>query len=239
VAVIAVGYPGSVSFGWLAAALAGCLLVVLMRRVGITAVWPYLPVAVVVWYATLQSGVHATVAAVALALLTPAGDVGGRPVLQRLLKVLAPVSAFVAVPIFALANAGVRLDLQSVNAAAGSRVTWAVLAGLLVGKFIGVVGTIALATATRLGRLPDGVTRTYIAGLGLIAGLGFTVALFITELAYTDPALTEQAKIGVLVASAIAATAAAVVLATAIKPPRARSTTEQGIDTPAAHDRQG
>jgi NhaA family Na+:H+ antiporter len=131
-----------------------------------------------------------------------------------LLRRLAPVSAFVAVPLFALTNAGVGLSAESVTSAATDRVTWAVLAGLLLGKFLGITGAIALATRTGLGHLPAAVTGRHIAGLGLLGALGFTVALFITELAYTDPALIDHAKISILAASLIAAATAAIVLAT-------------------------
>jgi Na+/H+ antiporter NhaA len=86
------------------------------------------------------------------------------------------------VPVFALANAGVRLDSESIAAAFGPRVTWAALAALIVGKAVGVVGTIAAVTASGLGRLPDGITRWHILGLGLVCGLGFTVSLFVTQL---------------------------------------------------------
>jgi Na+:H+ antiporter, NhaA family len=212
VMVIAIGYPGDVSWPWLVGALAGCVVVVGLRRAGAAAVWPYLLVGVLVWYATLRSGVHATIAGVALALLTPAGPVNGRAVLEQLLRVLTPVNGFLVVPIFALANAGIDLTATPPAQALGSRVTWAVLSGLLVGKFLGVAGTISLATATGLGRLPTGVTNRHVAGLGLLGALGFTVALFITELAYTDPVQTAHATLGILAASIIAAAAAGAVL---------------------------
>jgi NhaA family Na+:H+ antiporter len=213
VAVIAVGYTGGLSGPWLAVAVAGCALVVLLRRIGVTLAWPYLPVGAAVWFATFQSGVHATVAGVAMAMLTPVGRIGGRNVLAELQRILAPVSAFVAVPLFALANVGVALSASSTAAAFRSEVTWAVMAGLLIGKFVGVVGTLALVTTTGLGRLPPQVNRRHVLGLGLLAALGFTVALFITELAYNDPTTTEHAKVGILTASALAAAAAATVLA--------------------------
>ncbi|MEV5718165.1 Na+/H+ antiporter NhaA [Amycolatopsis mediterranei] len=162
---------------------------------------------ILVWWCTLHSGVHATIAGVALALLTPA-----RPVLRRLLTVLGPVSAFGAVPLFALANAGVHLDRSTLADAATSRVAWAVLAALLIGKFAGVTGSVAVATTTGLGHLPAGVGRGHIVGLGLIAGLGFTVALFVTDLAFPDPILADHAKLGILTASVLAAAAAAFVL---------------------------
>ncbi|WP_211265600.1 Na+/H+ antiporter NhaA [Actinacidiphila oryziradicis] len=231
VLVIAAGYSGALSWPWLAAAVGGCLLVVVLRRLGVSAIWPYLPVGAAVWYATLQSGAHATLAGVALALLTPAGSTGGRDVLAVLLRRLAPVSAFLAVPVFALANAGVPLSADSATAAFADRVTWAILAGLLFGKFAGITGTITLVTRTGLGHLPSGVTSRHVAGLGLLGALGFTVALFVTELAYTEAGLTDHAKIGILAASVIAAAAAALVLTRTPQEPTA-SPAATGDDTP-------
>lgn len=212
VGVIVVGYSRSLSWPWLGAALLGCAGVWALRLLGVRQIWPYVPVGIVVWWCVLHSGVHATLAGVALALLTPARPVAGRAVVRHLLRVLEPVSVFVAVPIFALANAGIRLDSYELGAAVTSRVTLAVLAGLLLGKFAGITGSIALTTSTGLGHLPDGVGGRHIVGLGLIAGLGFTVALFVTGLAFTDPVLAGQAKIGILAASLIAAAAAALAL---------------------------
>jgi NhaA family Na+:H+ antiporter len=218
VAVIAFGYSQGLSWEWLAAALAGCVAVIVLRLSGVRRIWPYIPVGIVVWWCTLHSGVHATVAGVVLALLTPARPIAGRAVLRHLLRVLEPVSAFVAVPIFALANTGVQLDFHTLKAAMASRITWAVLAGLLIGKFVGVTGSIILTTTSGLGRLPMNVGPRHIVGLGLITGLGFTVALFVTSLAFPDPALAAHAKLGILTASLLATAAATLVLRPASTP---------------------
>ncbi|MFI7000484.1 Na+/H+ antiporter NhaA [Nocardia sp. NPDC050175] len=211
VIVIAIGYSRHLSAVWLGLAVGGCLVTVAMKRYGVQSIWPYLPVGAGIWYATMQSGVHATLAGVALALPTPAA--GGRDVVDVLLRRLGPVSAFAAVPVFALANTGIRVSTESLAGAFTDRVTWAVSAGLLVGKFLGITGAITLATRSGLGHLPAQVTARQVAGLGLLGALGFTVALFITEIAYTEPTLIDHAKIGLLAASLIAAAAAGLVLA--------------------------
>ena len=211
--MIAFGYAHGVAWGWLAAAVAGCVLVVIMRRIGVTAVWPYLPIGVLVWFATLHSGIHATIAGVVLALLAPAGPVAGRRILNDLLRVAGPVSTFVAVPIFALANAGVPLNPSALGQAAEAPVTWAVLVALLAGKLFGVAGAIAVTIGCKLGDLPVEVRPGHVLGLGCIAGLGFTVALFVSDLAYTDTATIEHAKVGIFAASLLAAIAAATTLA--------------------------
>jgi len=125
--------------------------------------------------------------------------------LERLEGLLHPWSAFVFVPLFALANSGISLSGETLREAASSPVTYGVVLGLLVGKPIGVVGAVFLATRLGVGSLPAGVTWPHVLGVSLLAGIGFTVSLFITGLAFEDPVLAGEAKIGVLSASVIAA----------------------------------
>ncbi len=133
--------------------------------------------------------------------------------LSRLSHALHPWSAFVVLPVFALANAGVVLSHESLEAAVDTPVTLAVAAGLVLGKPIGIVAGAALATALRASSLPHGVSWAQMAGVGILAGIGFTVSLFITELAFTDQVLVDAAKIGVLGGSLVAATGGMVLLA--------------------------
>lgn len=204
IAVIAVAYSESISPRWLAGAVVGLLVVVGLRAVGVGTIWPYVVVGLVVWFATLESGVHATIAGVALGLLTPAQPVGGRDVLGLLEHRLHPVSAFVVVPVFALANAGVAIDAQALSAPGATGLAVAVAVALVVGKFFGVAGATLLARRLRWGVLPADVTTRYVWGVAGVAGIGFTVSLFIADLAYADPALTDVAKIGILAGSLIA-----------------------------------
>jgi Na+/H+ antiporter NhaA len=110
----------------------------------------------------------------------------------------------VIVPIFALANAGVRLSGEVIAAAAASGVTAGIVVGLVVGKTLGIWAASAVAIRLRLGRLPRGVTLRHVLGAGAVAGIGFTVALFVTDLAFGDAPLREEAKLGILAASGIA-----------------------------------
>src|SRR5690606_11435415 len=114
-------------------------------------------------------------------------------------------STFVVLPIFALANAGIALDRASLEAATETRVALAVTAGLLIGKTLGLTAGVLLAIRLGLTSLPRGVSWVHIAGAGSLAGIGFTVSLFITELAYTSAEVVDAAKIGILVGSALAA----------------------------------
>jgi Na+:H+ antiporter, NhaA family len=184
IAVIAVFYSDGVDGRWLAAAGAGLAVVWLLRRSLLAAV----AVGVAVWLCTYESGVHATIAGVAVAAVLP--------VSPRLEDGLHPWTSYVVVPVFALANAGVVLSSDLLGDAATSPITIGVLIGLVVGKVVGVGAAIALAVR---------VVPRHVLGGGAVAGIGFTVSIFIAGLAFDDPAQTDEAKVGILVASVLAA----------------------------------
>ena len=217
--VIALFYAEQFEVGWLLGGVATLALVVVARRLGVNHPVAYIPLAVVAWYCTYRSGIHPTIAAVALGLLTPAGPVGGRPVLEDLERRLHPWSSYFVIPVFALANAGVALGGDAIGDAAGSRLTWAVIVGLVAGKLTGIAGATFIGTRTRLGQLPAGVGNIHIIGAGAVGGIGFTVSLFITGLAFSTEALQAQAKIGILVGSLLAAVLGAGILRRATLPP--------------------
>jgi hypothetical protein len=147
--------------------------------------------------------VHATIAGVALGLLTPAGSVHGRPLIEQLERRLHPWTSFVVVPVFALANAGVDLAGDAIAGAFRSRVGIGAFVGLVIGKPVGVIGATMLALACGL-RLPEGVRRTHIVGAGVLAGLGFTVSLFVAGLAFPGGMSLQHAEIAVFAASLLA-----------------------------------
>lgn len=130
--------------------------------------------------------------------------VGTESPLERLERKLHPWTAFVVLPLFALVNAGVVLSPQAMSGALGSPVALGIAGGLLFGKLVGITGASWLATRTGVAALPDGVGWSHIAGVSMLAGIGFTVSLFITELAFTDPAMLATAKLAILVTSAAA-----------------------------------
>ncbi|MCP3991751.1 MAG: Na+/H+ antiporter NhaA [Actinomycetia bacterium] len=134
------------------------------------------------------------------------------PVGSRLIRAIHPWTSFVIIPIFALANAGIELSADALSDAATSSVTLGIAFGLVVGKIVGISGAVGLAIRMGIARLPDRVTLMSLLGVCSVAGIGFTVSLFISGLAYEDPAVTSQAKIGILVASAIAAILGATIL---------------------------
>ena len=173
----------------------------------------YLVPGLVAWAAMLSSGVHPTIAGVALGLLTPARRVRGRPLLEAVEHRLHPISSYFVVPVFALANAGLVVTRDSLREGFTSRVFWAVVLGLVVGKTAGIAGTSAIAQRVGFGRAPTGVSSTDIRGGAALAGIGFTVSLFIAGLAFEDGSLADRARMGILVGSMISAVAGGIALA--------------------------
>ncbi len=127
--------------------------------------------------------------------------------LERLMRLLQPWTSYIAVPLFALANAGVALSGDALGNAASSTVTLGIIVGLLAGKLLGILGFSWMAVRLRICSLPSGMTWGQMIGVGLLAGIGFTVSLFITGLAFTDTQLVSDAKIGILLASVLAGVA--------------------------------
>ena len=256
--VVAFYYTDTIDLAWLAAAVVGLLLMLALRQIHVRYIGVYVVLGLVVWFATFESGVHATIAGVALGLLTPSRpfqdpaavsaeairiahateddpetpDADARhwrrlawlsreamSPLERVEHGLHQWSSFVVLPIFALANAGIVLDADAFSSATETPLALAVALALLVGKTVGLTAGVALAVALGLSRMPDGVRWGHVVGIGAIAGIGFTVSLFITGLAFSDPALIDASKIGVLGGSVLAAvTGVALLLLTGRRP---------------------
>ena len=229
IVVIALFYSGGVDAAWLAAAGAALAVAVVMARRGVQSLALVAPVGAALWLALHEAGVHATLAGVAMGLLAPTAPrhgtslvdaenrrapsaPGSVSVVEWLLHRLHPWSAFVVLPIFALANAGIPLGRGDLAAAAGSPVSWAVATGLVLGKPLGVIVGAWVAVRWGFARLPDGLGWRGVLAVGCAAGFGFTVALFVSELAFTDATQGRDATVGILaasVASALACGAAA------------------------------
>ncbi len=186
--------------------LAGFALValLLLNRSGISALWPYLVTGLVLWFFVLQSGVHATLAGIALAVAIPFKS-GTRSPLLRLEHAIQPWVAFLILPVFAFANAGVSLAELTFSSLA-EPITLGIAAGLFLGKQIGVLGSVWLAEKTGLAARPEGVRWAQIYGVALLCGIGFTMSLFIGLLAFsTSDTLQDATKIGVLIGSVVSA----------------------------------
>jgi NhaA family Na+:H+ antiporter len=261
ITVIAIFYTTDLSFAWLAAGVGALIIIEVAKRIGIRSMVFYVAMGFLVWFFVFESGVHATLAGVALGLMTPVrawysddeyfrrsgwilsrykmdteapnsrarvdedalelAEVARESVspLDRLERKLHPWSSFVVVPIFALANAGV--SFANAQEVVTSEVTLAVAAGLVVGKLIGISGFSWLGVKLRIGVMAPGTTFKQVIGVSALAGVGFTVSLFITELAFTSELLKDDAKIGVFVGSIIAGIVGFLILRT-VKTPQQR-----------------
>ena len=247
--VIAVFYGGdvdSVALATAGAAVAGSLV---LRRARID--WPpiYVALAVVAWYATFHSGVHATIAGVALALTTPAeplapvhmarrwaqglseeptaSEVHQMTIIAResispaehLEELLHPTTSFFVLPLFALANAGVELRTDMLEGPGAARVAAGVLLGLVLGKLAGILAGAWAGVRFGIAVLPSDLHWRHIAGAAALGGIGFTVSLFIAGLAFTEPALGDAARVAILSASVVSAGLGAALLIS--RPPSA------------------
>jgi NhaA family Na+:H+ antiporter len=222
VAVIAMFYTTDLSAA--ALAVAGLFIAALLAvaRIGINRPLPYLLLGIGLWVAILKSGVHATVAGVLLAFTIPAvgrprGPRHGAdeaPLLDRLEHALEPWVAFLIMPIFALANAGVRLS-ANLEASLTDPIALGVVLGLMVGKQLGIAGSCWALIRSGLGSMPSKATWRQLYGVSLLCGIGFTMSLFIATLAFEDAETLMPAKIGVLVGSLLSGVIGFVVLARA------------------------
>jgi NhaA family Na+:H+ antiporter len=215
ITVIAIFYSGDIALGWLAASVALCALYALLQRRRVTSPWLYVPLALAAWFAMHESGVHATVAGVILGLLTRVRTDPGEASApaDRLNHRLHPLSAGICVPVFAFTAAGVDLRGIGIAAALTTPVAIGVIAGLVIGKPIGILGTAWLTARFTRASLSSSLRWLDVAAVGVLAGVGFTVALLIAELGFADDTLLlDSAKAAVLAASVIAALAAALLL---------------------------
>jgi len=238
--IIAAVYSTGVSFGWLLVSIIGVSAVVVARRMGMQSVLLYVAVGVSIWLGLYQGGVHPTLAGVVMGLLTPSvarlqtnlvdieelseSSAPVNPsspssyskdsvsVVEWLQHFLHPWTSFLIVPIFALANSGIHISVGGLRDAAGSAVTWGVFFGLLLGKPLGVFIATRAAIRSGIADRPEGSSTRQILGVGMAAGIGFTVAIFITKLALTDPIQQENAKLAILLASVVAAVLAMLLL---------------------------
>lgn len=241
--VIAVFYTSDLSLTWLAIAVGLLGAIVAARVLRIWTVVVYAILGVGVWFALLESGVHATLAGVAIGLLAPARPLLNEEVarayatralrdrhldpdelarlrfllkesvsvVERLISSLHPLSAYVVLPIFALANAGV--ELGAIGEVFTEPVGLGIIVGLVVGKPVGIFVTSFVAVRLGIAKLPEKTSWSMVLGLGGVAGIGFTVSIFIAGLSFPgSEALTEEAKVAILLASLIAAVVGVVLL---------------------------
>ena len=245
IAVIATFYTETIDWVHLGLAVGMFLVIWAFLRLGVRSLGFYIILCVLMWQFLLESGIHATLAGVALAAIVPSepdlqrkdypkavkpllhdfklamekGDqekaqsiteqiekLSGstQGAMERLEAMVHPWVSFAILPIFALANAGIVFSLETLSGAANSHITLGIATALLVGKVVGIFGMSWLAVRLGIGQLPSNVRWRHIVGIGFLAGIGFTVAIFVAGIAFDDLALIDQSKMGIFGASIIA-----------------------------------
>src|SRR5688572_17045032 len=206
VLAIAVFYSGGLRWGWLGLALATFAALVMLNRLRVMRLTPYLIGGFVMWACMLKSGVHATIAGVLLAFAIPfsARAEDEQSPSHRLEHLLHKPVAFVVMPIFALANAGIVIDMTGL-AALGSANGLGIMAGLVLGKPIGIALASFIAVALGICSLPGDLRWPHVVGAGFLGGIGFTMSIFIANLAFAwQPDAVNDSKMAILVASVVA-----------------------------------
>ena len=212
VMVIALFYTPEVSLMWLGASAAVLALMAYLNHVHVSRFWPYILLAVVLWWCVLNTGVHATIAGVLAALTIPMHRKDGNSMLERLEHGLAPWSAYLVVPVFGFANAGVSFAGMTVQNLLDP-LPVAITAGLVVGKQVGIFSAIWVSEKVGFAPRPEHASWQEVWGITILCGIGFTMSLFIGLLAFPgNQFLIDEAKIGILVGSAISAVLGYVVL---------------------------
>jgi len=202
--VIALFYTEQLSILYLSIALLTFALLFFMGKKGITKGWVYGIGGLVLWYCMFRSGVHATISGVLLAFAIPFGKGGDQSLSARLQHFLHPIVAYFIVPVFALANTGIILSGEILHTL-GSVNSLGIMMGLTLGKPIGIVLFSAVAVQIKTASLPSGVAWKHIMAAGMLAGIGFTMSIFITILAFPDSATIVSSKVAILVASLLSA----------------------------------
>ena len=213
--VIAFVYSTGINLSLLAAALLSIVFMAGLRKTGVTTVLVYSLFAFTLWFCLYKTGVHPTLAGVILGLMTPNvphkgkkledTEDGSVSVIEWLEHKFHPMSTFLVVPIFAFANTGVVITSESIRAASQSLIAWGIFFGLVIGKPLGVLSAALLAKRLKVAELPDGVNRSSLLATGSAAGIGFTVAIFIANLAFDDAVTQDIAVLAVIVASVVSA----------------------------------
>jgi NhaA family Na+:H+ antiporter len=206
--IIALVYSDGILINWLLSGAAVIAFIYILKRFDIKSTAIYIFFGVILWFTLYKTGVHPTLAGVILGLMTPnapkvAG--GAESVIEWLEDRFHPASAFFVVPLFAFANTGVAISLDTLDLASTSLVAWGIFLGLVVGKPLGILFSTVLANRLKVADMPEGASKSMITATGSAAGIGFTVAIFIAQIAFVDRQTQDIAVIAVIVASVVSA----------------------------------
>jgi NhaA family Na+:H+ antiporter len=210
--IIAFVYSTGIKFSWLAAAALCIAMIAMLKKAGVESTLIYSLFAFTLWFCLYKTGVHPTLAGVILGLMTPnilrkrtrVEDIedGSVSVIEWLEHKFHPISTFFVVPVFAFANTGVVITAESIKDAV---IAWGIFVGLVIGKPLGVLIASIAAKRSKLAEFPEGATNSSILATGSAAGIGFTVAIFIANLAFDDAQTQDIAVLAVIVASVVSA----------------------------------
>jgi NhaA family Na+:H+ antiporter len=213
--IIAFVYSTGIKFSWLAAAALCIAMIAMLKKVGVESTLLYSLFAFTLWFCLYKTGVHPTLAGVILGLMTPnivrkrtkVEDIedGSVSVIEWLEHKFHPTSTFFVVPVFAFANTGVVITAESIKDASQSVIAWGIFFGLVIGKPLGVLIASIAAKRSKLAEFPEGATNSSILATGSAAGIGFTVAIFIANLAFDDAQTQDIAVLAVIAASIVSA----------------------------------
>jgi len=206
--IIALVYSDGIIINWLISAAVVVVFIFLIKKLNVQSTIVYILIGVILWFTLYKTGVHPTLAGVILGLMTPntpkvAG--GSESVIEWLEDRVHPASSFFVVPLFAFANTGVEINIDTLNLASSSLVAWGIFFGLVVGKPLGILFSTVVAGRLKIADIPDGASKSMVAATGSAAGIGFTVAIFIAQIAFDDQQTQDIAVIAVIVASVVSA----------------------------------
>lgn len=204
--IIAFVYSTGVAYSWLLASVLLIVWILILKRGGVRSTFIYFLAGACLWFALYKTGVHPTLAGVILGLLTPNIPRNeSESVIEWLESKLHPISSFLIVPLFAFANTGVEITSETIDLALSSPIAWGIFFGLVAGKPIGILASTLAASKLKIAQLPAGAGKAFIGATGSAAGIGFTVAIFIAQLAFDNRQSEEIAILAVIIASLVSA----------------------------------
>lgn len=213
IVIIALFFSSGALLSWIVAAIATVIAVLLLQRLGVVKRYMYVLVGLLLWYSLYRAGLHPTLAGVVMGLLAPATPIsntrlqdtedGTLTIVEKLQGDFHGFSAYVVVPLFAFANSGIALSFEAFRSMATSPIAWGIIAGLAIGKPTGIFLAARSASMLRAAQLPEGTSNAALFATGSVAGIGFTVAIFIAKLAFTEQEQTDLAVAAVIIGSVL------------------------------------
>ena len=212
--VIAIFYTNQISLSALMMGLIVFSVLILADKFKVKSIPVYTILGIILWFCILKSGIHATIAGVLVGMVLPIGKTVHQyetSISHRFEHALTPISAFIIMPIFALANAGITIDISSLSTIILEPVSLGIIFGLFFGKPIGIFGVSYILVKFKIASLPVQVTKRHLYGASILGGIGFTMSIFVSSLSFADETVLATAKISIMIASIIAAVLGAIV----------------------------